>query len=135
MKDTVKIRVDKKLQIVEFSCNIEKHAIPIELKWNQDIYICCSLYYKDDSVQILAAWLDFLTYFRYRFLEIEVVYQSFLSIHLSFFSISLRSENLPSISWMLISFHYFPLSLLNLVKIYGIYWFSEAIIFLADSGT
>lgn len=34
--------------------NSHKHAIPFEAKWNQDIYLCCVLYYKDDSVQILA---------------------------------------------------------------------------------
>lgn len=66
--------------------------------------------------------------------QTQPIFLSF-GLHLSFFSSSPRSENLPSISCMLISFHYFPLSLLNLVKISGRSWFSGAIMFLATSGT
>jgi hypothetical protein len=44
---------------------------------------------------------------------------SYFDNHLSFLSKSFKSENFPSISVRLISFHYFDFSLLNFVNISG----------------
>jgi hypothetical protein len=54
VKDVVRVRVDSNLQLAEFSCNCERQVVPVELRWEQDIFVCCSLFYKGDCVQVLG---------------------------------------------------------------------------------
>lgn len=54
MKDTVTVKLDKSLGIVEFNANNERHTIPLQLQWHQEAYLCCVLFYKGDSVLLLA---------------------------------------------------------------------------------
>jgi len=35
LKDVVKVKYDKRMQLIEFMANSQKHAIPFEAKWNQ----------------------------------------------------------------------------------------------------
>lgn len=53
-KDTVRVKLDKGLGLVEFSANNERHTIPLQLQWSQDVHLCCVLFYKGDSVLLLA---------------------------------------------------------------------------------
>ena len=55
IKDTLKIKVDKRMQLIEFICGSEKSTVAFEPKWNDEIYLCCVLFYKYDSVQIMAS--------------------------------------------------------------------------------